>query len=138
MNLCLFLLQVQFIFTLGFLKSQPHSFIEQFLANIYLFKVNNRNTRKRSGNIFRVNNKNSRTMSLTSVVLVFLFNFGHTLHLFLLFLMLTLTKQMLEGCFIISVECPRQIFQFVHTFEWYLCQRDCASRFQQHVCDTSF
>ena len=30
-------------------------------ANIYLFKVNNRNTRKRCKNMFKVKNKNART-----------------------------------------------------------------------------
>ena len=35
-------------------------------ANIYLFKVSNRNTRKKMWNMFKVNNKNIRTTSVTS------------------------------------------------------------------------
>ena len=51
-----------------------------YLANIYLFKVNNRNTGKRS-----------LTTSLTSFW-CFYCNFEHISHLFLVFLLLTLNK----------------------------------------------
>ena len=57
-------------------------------TNIYLLKVNNRNTRKKVWNKFKVNYKNTRTTSF-DVVLVFLlltFNIFHTFFLvFLLF-----------------------------------------------------
>ena len=56
----------------------PNDFFKFFQnyypANIYLFKVNNRNTRKRT----------------TSGI--FIINFEHTSHLFLVFLLLTLNK----------------------------------------------
>ena len=39
----------------------PHN----YPANIYLFKINDRNTRKRC-NMFKVNNKNNRMTSMTS------------------------------------------------------------------------
>ena len=35
-------------------------------ANIFLFKVNNRNTRKKVRNMFKINNKNTRMTSMTS------------------------------------------------------------------------
>ena len=34
-------------------------------VNIYLFKVNNKNTRKRYENMFKINNKDTRTTSMT-------------------------------------------------------------------------
>ena len=34
-------------------------------VNIYLFRVNNKNTRKRYENLFKVNNKDTRTTSMT-------------------------------------------------------------------------
>ena len=37
-----------------------------FSANIYLFKGNNRNTRKKVGNTLKVNNENTRTTWMTS------------------------------------------------------------------------
>ena len=55
-----------------------------FPANIYLLKVNNKDTRK------GCNNKNTRTTSRRSVV--FIVNFEHISHLFLVFLLLTLHK----------------------------------------------
>ena len=51
----------------GFLKNFAIFTGKHLPANIYLFKVNNRNTRKRC-EIFKVNNKNTKT----TVVLVFL------------------------------------------------------------------
>ena len=56
-------------------------------AQLILFKVNSRNTRKR----FRVNNKNIRKMSVTSFC-CFVFDFEHISHLFLVVLLLTLNK----------------------------------------------
>ena len=50
-------------------------------ANIYLFKVNNRNTRKRCEICSKVNNKNTRTTS---------YNLNIFPHVFLVFLLLTL------------------------------------------------
>ena len=60
-------------------------------ANIYLFKVNNRNTRKRceicSKLTIKTPEKRQRRRSR-----VFIVNFEHTLHLFLMILLLTLNK----------------------------------------------
>ena len=39
------------------------------LANIYLFKVNNRNTRKKARNMFKVNCKDTRTTSSNKFIL---------------------------------------------------------------------
>ena len=65
-------------------------------TDIYLFKVNNRKTRKRCDIYFKVNNKNTRTMSLRSFS-CFLINFEHISYLFLVFLLLSLNKEMLAG-----------------------------------------
>ena len=54
------------------------------LAKIFLFKANNRKTRKMCENIFKVNNKNN-----------FIIKFEHISLLFLVFLLLTLHKYML-------------------------------------------
>ena len=50
-------------------------------VNIYLFKVNSRNNRKKVWNEFAVNNNNTRTTSMTFSG-VFIVNFKHILHLF--------------------------------------------------------
>ena len=55
-------------------------------ANIYLLKVINRNTRKKERNMFKVNNRNTRTTSCRSGV--FVVNFEHISHIFLVFLLL--------------------------------------------------
>ena len=55
-------------------------------ANIYLIKTNNRNTRKRC-ELWSSYNKNTRRRFG-----VFIVNFEHTSHLFLVFLLLTLNK----------------------------------------------
>ena len=65
-----------------------HSAMSQ-LSFIILFKVDNRNTRKR--NMFKINNKNTRTTSMMSF-LCFFVNFEDTSHLSLVFLLLTLKK----------------------------------------------
>ena len=49
----------------AFVSEADDSFTRTISANIYLLKVNNRNTRK-VWDIFKVNNKNTRTTSLTS------------------------------------------------------------------------
>ena len=60
-------------------------------ANIYLFKVNNRNTRKKVWNMFKVNKKTpERRQWYRSDVLIV--NFEHIPYLVLLFLLLTLNK----------------------------------------------
>ena len=56
-------------------------------AIIYLFKVNNKNTRKR----YEICSK------LTIKTGVFIVNFEHILHIFLLLLLSTLNKQILAG-----------------------------------------
>ena len=48
-------------------------------ANIYLFKVNNRNTKK-VWNIFKVNNKDTRTTSMTSFWYIFVVNSDYFTH----------------------------------------------------------
>ena len=55
-------------------------------ANIYLIKTNNRNTRKRC-ELWSSYNKNTRRRFG-----VFIVNFEHISHLFLVFLLLTLNK----------------------------------------------
>ena len=62
-----------------------------FPANIYLLKVCNRNTRKRCEICSKIAMKTSRRSG------VFIVNFKYILHLFLVFLLLTLNKQMLPG-----------------------------------------
>ena len=60
---------------------------EMFLENIYLFKVNNRNTRK-IRNMFKVENKDSRTMPFDVALLSLLLTLN-ILNLFLVSLLLT-------------------------------------------------
>ena len=57
-------------------------------ANIFLFKVNKRNTRNMVWNMFKVYNKDTN---------VFMVNFEHVWHLFPVFLLLTLNKKMFAG-----------------------------------------
>ena len=84
-----------------FTCSMPHCSV--FPANIYLFKVNNKNTRKKLWNMFKVNNKNNRAASwLRSGV--FIVNFEHISHLIITFLMLTLNKEILAGLTQISTQ----------------------------------
>ena len=61
-------------------------------ANVYLFKVNNRNTRK-IWNMFKVNNKKTRTMSMAS----FWYFYCYFWTFFLLFLLCFDFEQMLTG-----------------------------------------
>ena len=69
----------------------------QQLSN-YMFKVNNRNTRKRCGICSKLTMQWIRSG-------VFIVNFKHNSHLALLFLMLTLTSWKVSG-FIVRVEAP--------------------------------
>ena len=62
-------------------------------GNIYLFKVNSRNTQKKVKNVFKVNNREIRTTSFC----FFIVNFEDISHLFLVFLLLTLTTYLLAG-----------------------------------------
>ena len=64
-------------------------------AKICLFKVNNRNTRKKSETCFKLTIKTEQHHWRRSGV--FIVNFEHISHLFLLFLLLTLRKLMLAG-----------------------------------------
>ena len=66
---------------------------ENLLANICFFKADNKNNRKRCE---ICSNLTIKTTSLTSFW-CFIVNFRHILHLFLVFLKLTLNKQMLTG-----------------------------------------
>ena len=67
-----------------------------YSANIYLFKVNNRNTRKRCEIFSKFTIKTpERRQRLRSGV--FIVNFENISHIFLVFLLLTLNKQMLVG-----------------------------------------
>ena len=58
----------------------------RFLVKIYLFKLNNRNTKKTCETMSKVNNKNTRTTSKTSELIPYFF---------LMSLLLTLSKLML-------------------------------------------
>ena len=70
--------------------------ISYYLANIYLFKVNNRNTRKRCEIFSKLTIKTlERPQRCRSGV--FIVNFENISHLFLVFLSLTLNKKMLAG-----------------------------------------
>ena len=64
---------------LGYVSIWIRGFPDIYTANIYLLKVNNKNTRKKVWNIFKVNNKNTRTMLVTSFgVLLLTLNTYHT------------------------------------------------------------
>ena len=67
-----------------------------YSANIYLFKVNNRNTRKRCEifSKFTIKTPERRQWRRSGVFIV---NFENISHIFLVFLLLTLNKQMLVG-----------------------------------------
>ena len=62
--------------------------IRHYLANIYLFKVNNRSTRKRCETCSRLTIKTPERCRSG----VFIVNFEHTPHLFLMFQLLPLNK----------------------------------------------
>ena len=91
--------------------------------NFYLFNVNNRNTRKISG-IFSnlvIKTPERRDWGRSSVVII---TFEHISNLFLVFLLLTLTKYMLAGLLVIydlvveifSQKTPSQMFcSVLHT-----------------------
>ena len=70
--------------------------IELFPANICLFKVNRKNTRKRCEIVLKVNKKTPelRQWRRSGVLIV---SVEHISHLCLVFLLLTLNKQMLAG-----------------------------------------
>ena len=65
-------------------------------ANIYLFKVNNKNTRRRCEICSKLTLKTPEWRQWHRSG-VFIINFEHLSHLFLVFLLLTLNKQMLAG-----------------------------------------
>ena len=65
-------------------------------TKIYLFKVNNKNTRKKVWNIFKVNNKTPERRHWRRSG-VFIVIFEHISHLFLVFLLLILSKYVLAG-----------------------------------------
>ena len=64
-------------------------------ANIYLFIVYNRNTRKRCEICLKLPIKNTRTTSMT-LFWCFIVNFELISHIFQKFLLLSLNQQMLE------------------------------------------
>ena len=63
----------------------------EYPANIYLFKVNNRNTRKMRELCSKLTTKTPKRRQWRRSG-VFIFNFEHILNLFLVFLLLTLNK----------------------------------------------
>ena len=69
-----------------------------FPASIYLFNVNNRNSRKRYEICSKLTTKKSQWRRCRSGV--FIINFEHISHLFLEFLLLTLNKYMLAELFL--------------------------------------
>ena len=89
------------------IRASPVKFFENktcFTANIYLFKVNNRNTRKRCETCSKLTIKTpERCHSSRSVV--FIVNFDHISHLLLLLLLLNLNKYILVG-FFLCILCP--------------------------------
>ena len=71
-----------------------------FSTNIYLFKVNSRNTRKRCETRTKLTIKTPERRQWRRSwrrSCVFIVNFEHISHLFLVFLLLTLNKQMSAG-----------------------------------------
>ena len=70
-------------------------------CNSYLFKGNNRNTRKRC-KIYLLLTIKATERSQWSRSGAFIVNFEHISHFFLLFLLLTLNKQMLAGLIVFS------------------------------------
>ena len=75
----------------GFSYSNFLLILISFSANIYLFKVNNRNTRKMCEicSKLKIKTPERRQRSLSGVFIV---DFEHILHLFLVFLLLILNK----------------------------------------------
>ena len=63
---------------------------EVFPAGIYIFKVNNRNTRAKVGNMLKVNNKVTKTTPGVVLVALLTLNIFHTF--VLVFLLLTLSR----------------------------------------------
>ena len=76
-------------------------------SNIYLFKVENKNTRKRCEKCIELTIKipERRQLHLSGVFIV---NSEHISHLFLLFALLTLNKKMLAGIPLISLMEPEK------------------------------
>ena len=81
----------KFFLSRGFLKYTSNTWFEHFSANIYLFKANNRNTKKRceicSKLIIKTPERRQRCRSG-----VFIVKFEHISHIFLVFLLFTLNK----------------------------------------------
>ena len=78
-----------------FFRTSERLFLGYSLANIYLFKSKNRNTRKRCEIFFEVNYKNATRRRSGA----FTVKFEHISHLFsfIVFLLLTLNRQMFAG-----------------------------------------
>ena len=58
------------------------TFVVYIPANIYLFKVNNRHTRRRCKKMFKVNNKDTRALSMTSFLCFYLLPLNTLFHTF--------------------------------------------------------
>ena len=58
------------------------TFVVYIPANIYLFKVNNRHTRRRCKKMFKVNNKDTRALSMTSFLCFYLLPLNKLFHIF--------------------------------------------------------
>ena len=86
-------------------------------ANIYVFKLNNRNTGKRSEicSKLTINTPERRHWHRSGV---FIFNFKHILHLFLVFLLLTLNREMLArieiSLKILTTKINNLVFTYFH------------------------
>ena len=88
------------VFTVNFEHISQNVFIVDFKqvpAKIYLLKVNNKNTRKRVWNMFKVSKLTIKTPERRHWRSsgVFIVNFAHISQLFIVFLLLTLNKLML-------------------------------------------
>ena len=81
-------LEINKSFLYQFYFYRCHSFNQAIPANIYLFKVNNRNTRKRCEICSKLTIKTPERRRFG----VFFANFEHISHFFLVFLLLTLNK----------------------------------------------
>ena len=88
------------------------------LANIYLFKVNNRNFRKRCYICLKLNTPERHQWRRSCVFIV---NFKHILHHFLVFILLTLSKYLfarmlliLANVFSDTYRCSSLVFKVLH------------------------
>ena len=77
-------------------KPASDSYRSAYPANIYMFKANNRNHRKGCGICSKLTAKKAEQRQWT-LSGFFIVNFEHISHLFIMFVLLTLTKYLFSG-----------------------------------------